>query len=99
MKNIDPMLRAEIVATVRETMQQVLESADEEWLTPKQLAQRISFLSLEWIRKNGELLPRERASVMVNGKEVPTFYGYPLHRIQRMIAEGQLRGLVKGQPG
>lgn len=92
---MDPMLRAEIVATVRETMREILEGADEVYVTPEQLAERISFLPLEWIRRNGELLPRECAVVNVDGKEVATRYGYPLHRIQMMIREGRLKGLVK----
>ena len=92
---LDPMLRAEIVATVRETMREVLECADEIYLTPKQLSERISFLSMEWIRRNGELLPRECAIVMVDGKPRKTNDGYPLHKIQRMIAEGRLKDLVR----
>ena len=92
---MDKMLRAEIVATVRETMREVLEGADEVYLTPEQLSERISFLPLEWIRRNGELLPRECAIITVNGKEMQTRWGYPLHRIQRMIAEGKLKGLKR----
>jgi len=92
---MDRMLRAEIVATVRETMREVLEGVEEVYLSPEQLAERISFLPLEWIRRNGELLPREYASVVLNDKEVTTRYGYPLHKIQRMIREGKLKGLVK----
>ena len=92
---MDRMLRAEIIATVRETMREVLEGADEVYVTPEQLAERISFLPLEWIRRNGELLPRECAVVNVDGKEVATRYGYPLHKIQRLIREGKLKGLVK----
>ena len=94
---MDRILRAEIIATVRETMREVLEGADEIYLTPQQLAERISFLPLEWIRKNGELLPRECAIVIVNGKPKKTNDGYPLHKIQRMIQEGKLKGLVKVQ--
>lgn len=92
---MDKILRAEIVATVRETMREVLEGAEEVYVTPEQLAERISFLPLEWIRRNGELLPRECAIINVNGKEKRTNYGYPLHKIQRMIAEGRLKGLDK----
>ena len=92
---MDAMMRAEIVATVRETMREVLEVAEEVYVTPEQLAERISFLPLEWIRRNGELLPRECASVVANGREVQTRYGYPLHKIERMIAEGKLKNLTK----
>ena len=92
---MDRMLRAEIIATVRQTMQEVLEGAEEVYVTPEQLSERISFLPLEWIRRNGELLPRECAIVMVDGKPKKTNDGYPLHKIQRMIKEGKLKGLVK----
>ena len=92
---MDRMLRAEIIATVRETMREVLEGSEEVYVTPEQLAERISFLPLEWIRRNGELLPRECAIVMVDGKPKKTNDGYPLHKIQRMIKEGKLKNLVK----
>jgi hypothetical protein len=92
---MDRMLRAEIIATVRQTVWEVLEGADEVYLTPQQLAERISFLPLEWIRKNGELLPRECAIVMVDGKPKKTNDGYPLHKIMHMIQEGKLKNLVK----
>ena len=93
---LDPMLRAEIIATVRETVREVLEGSDEKWVTPKELASQISFLPIEWIRHNGELLPRECAIVMVDGEPKKTNDGYPLHKIQRMIREGKLKTLVKG---
>ena len=92
---MDRMLRAEIIATVRETMREVMEGAEEVYVTPEQLSERISFLPLEWIRRNGELLPRECAIVMVDGKPKKTNDGYPLHKIQRMIKEGKLKNLVK----
>ncbi|MCR5366552.1 MAG: hypothetical protein K6E67_10470 [Prevotella sp.] len=92
---MDRLLRAEIVATVRETMQEVMEGAEEVYLTPEQLAERISFLPLEWIRRNGELLPREYAVVNVGGKEIATRFGYPYHKINRMIKEGKLKCLRK----
>lgn len=96
---LDPMLRAEIVATVRETMREVLEGADEIYVTPEQLSERISFLPIEWIRRNGYLLPRECAIVMVGGKPRKTNDGYPLHKIQRMIREGKLKELESTKAG
>lgn len=96
---LDQMLRAEIVATVRETMREVLEGADEIYVTPEQLSERISFLPIEWIRRNGYLLPRECAIVTVDGKPKKTNDGYPLHKIQRMIREGKLKELVSTKAG
>ena len=94
---MDRMLRSEIIATVRATMQEVMEGADEVWLKPKQLLEQFGMLSQEWLDRNGELLPREYASVIwPDGKEVCTRYAYPKHKINRMIMEGKLKGLVKG---
>ena len=97
---IDPILRAEIVAIVRETFfevaQEVMEGSEEKWLKPKQVIEQFGMLSQEWLDRNGELLPREYASVIwPDGVEKSTRYGYPMHKINRMIREGKLKGLVK----
>lgn len=90
---MDRMLRAEIVATVRQTMQEVLEGADEVWLTSDQLLERFGMFSKDWLAHNGHLLPRERAEVITNGKPKGTRWAYPQHRIQRMIQERKLCNL------
>ena len=93
---MDRMLRAEIIATVRHTMQEVLEGADEVWLKPKQLLEQIGMFSQECLDNNGHLLPREYASVVLpDGEEKCTRWAYPMHKINRMIQEGKLKGLVK----
>ena len=93
---MDRLLRAEIIATVRQTMMEVMEGADEVWLKPKQLLEQFGMLSQEWLDRNGELLPREYASVIwPDGDEKFTRWAYPKHKINRMIQEGKLKGLVK----
>ena len=93
---MDKILRAEIIATVRKTMTEVLEGADEVWLKPKQLLEQFGMLNQEWLDTNGHLLPREYASVIwPNGKEVNTRYAYPKHKINRMIMNGELKGLIR----
>ena len=93
---MDRMLRAEIIATVKQTMQEVLEGADEVWLKPKQLLEQFGMLTQEWLDNNGHLLPREYASVIwPSGKEVSTRWAYPKHKINRMIKEGKLKGLIR----
>lgn len=93
---MDRMLRAEIIATVKQTMQEVLEGADEVWLKPKQLLEQFGMLSQEWLDRNGELLPREYASVIwPDGEEKCTRWAYPKHKINRMIRDGELKGLIK----
>ena len=90
------MLRAEIIATVRQTMQEVMESADEVWLTKEQLMEQFGMFSQEWLNRNGELLPREYASVIwPDGEEKFTRWAYPKHKINRMIQEGKLKGMIK----
>lgn len=91
---MDRLLRAEIVATVKATMREVLEGADEVWLTADQLLERFGMLNPEWMRHNAKLLPRERAEVVDgNGKRTSTRWAYPMHKIQRMIQERELVNL------
>ena len=93
---MDRMLRGEIIATVRQAMREVLEGSDEVWLTPKQLLEQFGMLNQEWLNRNGELLPREYASVVLpDGEEKCTRWAYPKHKINRMIQEGKLKNLVK----
>ena len=93
---MDRMLRAEIIATVRATMQEVLEGADEVWLKPKQLLEQFGMLNQEWLDTNGHLLPREYASVIwPDGDEKCTRWAYPKHKINRMIKEGKLKGIIR----
>ena len=93
---MDRMLRAEIVATVRQTMTEVLEGADEVWLSPEEFCKTFGMFSPEWLRRNGELLPREKAGVVMPDGTVKETrsWAYPKHRINRMIREGKLRAIT-----
>lgn len=93
---MDRMLRAEIVATVRATMTEVLEGADEVWLTPEEFCKTFGMFTKEWLARYGELLPREKARmVMQDGTVKETrSWAYPKHRINRMIQEGKLREMA-----
>ena len=98
MKNMDAMLRAEIIATVRQTMTEVLEGAEEVWLTKEQLLAQFGMFTEEWLHRNGELLPRERAEVvMTDGSVKGSRWAYQQHKIQRMITERKLVNLRKGK--
>ena len=82
-KQLDPILEAEIKALIRETIWEVLEGSEEVYVTPKELAQRVSFMPIEWIRKHWQLLPRESAVVTERDG----------HKIMHMIQEGKFRDL------
>ena len=93
---MDRILRAQVIATVRDTMRELLEGADEVWLTAEKLSERFGMLSPEWLRRYGELLPREKVGVvMPNGSVKLSRWAYPAHKINRMIKEGKLKELVK----
>lgn len=90
---MDRMLRAEIVATVRQTLADVMEGADEVWLTPEEMCKQFGMFSPEWLRRHGELLPREKVGIVLEDGTVKESrsWAYPKHRINRMIMEGKLR--------
>ena len=90
---MDRMLRAEIVATVRQTVAEVLEGADEVWLSPDEFCKTFGMFSMEWLRRNGELLPREKVRIVLADGTVKESrsWAYPKHKINRLIREGRLR--------
>ena len=90
---MDRMLRAEIVATVRQTVAEVMEGADEVWLSPEEFCKTFGMFSLEWLRRHGELLPREKVRIVLEDGMVKESrsWAYPKHKINRLIREGKLR--------
>lgn len=71
-----------------ETIRYHYEVMNEVWLTAANLSEQIQFLSKEWLKRYGHLLPREQIVYEdENGVKHKTSWCYPLHRIQRMMAE------------
>ncbi len=86
------MLRAEIVGEVRRAMREVMEQAEEKWISGKELSATFSFFNANFLRYHGHLLPREHVRIAASdGSYKTTGWGYPLHKIERMVAEGQFR--------
>lgn len=92
---MDRMLRADIVATIRQTLAEILEGAEEVWLSPEDFCKTFGMFTLEWLRRNGELLPREKVGIVMGDGTVKESrsWAYPKHRINRMIMEGKLRAI------
>ena len=90
---MDRMLRAEIVATVRQTVAEVMEGADEVWLSPDEFCKTFGMFSPEWLRRHGELLPREKVRIVLADGTVKESrsWAYPKHKFNRLIREGKLR--------
>lgn len=91
---LDKETREEIVAAVREAQIEAAEIYDERYITGKELCKQIAMFSPNWLENFGWKLPRERIIVTdEDGETRVTRWGYPLHQIQRMIAEGRMRSL------
>jgi hypothetical protein len=89
---MDRLLRAEIVAEVRKSMTEILESANEKWLTGDELCEQFQMFSPGWLKAYGDRLPRQRAEVM-DGCTKVSRWAYPQHKIARMINDGTIKNL------
>ena len=89
---MDRILRAEIVAEVRRSVIDLMETANEQWITGEELCKRFQMFSPGWLKAYGERLPRQRAEVHDNGMKASR-WAYPVHRIARMIKEGTIKEL------
>lgn len=85
----------ELKAVVRRAIEEEREMYDEVWLTEKQLLEQFGMFTHDWIKKYGHCLQPARAIVVdAQGVEHPTqSWAYPKHRIQRMIASGEITKL------
>ena len=93
---MDRLFEAKLLALIDRKLTERLEGAEEIWLKPKQFLERFGMFSQEWLDENGHLLPREYASVIwPDDKERCTRYAYPVHKTNRLIAEGKLKGIIR----
>ena len=85
----------EVKAVVRRAVEEEREMYDEVWLTEKQLLEQFGMFTHDWLKKYGQCLQPARAIVVdEKGIEHPTQgWAYPKHRIQRMIASGEIMKL------
>lgn len=99
---MDRELRKEIAAEVREVTERVQreqwETYNEKWVRGKELCKVIGCFGAGWLKAYGSSLPRTQAVVVdENNVEVTaTGWVYPLHRIQRMMMNGEIKGLRVG---
>lgn len=90
---MDRLLRAEIVGEVKRSMSEILEVANEKWITGDELCQQFQMFSPAWLKTYGQYLPRQRAEVMSDGKRTASRWAYPQHKIARMIADNSIKDL------
>ena len=82
----------EVKAVVRRAVEEEREMYDEVWLTEKELIAQFGMFTHDWLKKYGQCLQPARAIVVdEQGIEHPTQrLAYPKHKIQRMIASGEI---------
>lgn len=91
---IDPDTRIAIANVVKQAQMEANELYNERYVTANELCNQIAMFTKNWLDVYGWKLPRERITVTgEDGTSRSTRWGYPLHAIQRMIAEGQLRNI------
>lgn len=95
MITMDRILRAEITGEVRKVLTDVLEGTNEHWVSGEELSKQISCFTPAWLRLYGSSLPRTRAIVTKpDGTKSHSSYTYPLHKIQRMLANNEMKNLI-----
>ena len=85
----------ELKAVVRRAIEEEREMYDEVWLTDKQLLEQFGMFTHDWVKRYGQCLQPAKAIVVdEQGVEHPTKrLAYPKHKIQRMIASGEITKL------
>lgn len=90
---MDKLLKAEIIATVQRAQEEANELYQERWLTDGELCEHVGVFTKRWLKGNGHLLPRTRAEWSDDKGNHRTPWVYPLHKIQRMMASGDIKRL------
>ena len=84
----------ELKAVVRRAIEEEREMYGEVWLTEKELIAQFGMFTHDWLKKYGQCLQPARAIVVDEmGVERRSGWAYPKHKIQRMIASGEIMKL------
>ena len=84
----------ELKLVLRRAIEEEREMYDEVWLTEKQLLEQFGMFTHDWLKKYGHCLQPARAIVVdEQGVERRSGWAYPKHKIQRMIASGEIMKL------
>ena len=100
--NIERELKKAILALIEKVMEKVLreyfEMCNEKWVKGKELGENIRTFSTGWLKLYGSSLPRTQPIVVdKNNVEHECDWVYPLHRIQRMMMNGEIKELRVGE--
>lgn len=94
MATLDKITRLAIADAVKAATISIQEVYEEKWVTGAQLCKEMPFFTKDWLQRYGHKLCRESVSVLdKKGVSHKTKYCYPLKKIMRQMAEGELRML------
>ena len=89
---LDKETRLAIAEAVKKATIEVQEMYEERWLTAEQLCEEIPIFNQDWLKRHGDRLGRERVIWKDHdGVNHKLRFCYPLRRIQRLLATGELR--------
>ncbi len=86
---MDKVLRAEIVATVRQAMT----TYNEKWVTDEVLCEHVGTLTKRWLRDHGQMFNRTRVEWDDDEGHHVQAWLYPLNEIKEWILNGKIKEL------
>ena len=86
---MDKVLRAEIVATVKQAMT----TYNEKWVTDEVLCEHVGTLTKRWLRDHGQMFNRTRVEWDDDEGHHVQAWLYPLHEIKQWIMDGRIKEL------
>lgn len=92
---MDKLLRNEITSQVSQVVADAMEVYGERWVCDETLQQHCEIFTKTWLKAYGSSLPRTQAAVKLADGSVKYTkkWIYPLHRIMKMIENGQIKQL------
>lgn len=85
-------IEAKLFSLIEKAVMRVMNGQQETWVTGKELSERIPIFSQDFIKKYGQVLPREKMEYFgQDGAVCETRYMYPLHALNAMVQKGVFR--------
>lgn len=86
------MIETKLYGLVEKVVTKVTMRQREEWVTAKELSERIPIFSQDFIKKHGECLPRERMEYYGDdGRVMESRWMYPVNALNVMVQRGVFR--------
>ena len=85
----------ELKSVIRRTMEEQMEMYSELWLTADQCANTFPSLTKSWLKRYGHAIQGRRQVKVEDerGEQHVSGWLYPMHKIQRMFATGEIENL------